>query len=151
MVEWITPIFDRTQGDVSFAITKIKEWRESGSTDTYELKGCLNVSDINRIENDIQYLSVALSSLYYFPHTVSKEWGTSGLPDMSDILRITENVTKIISAYTQSSEAPEVPDNMLTVEQINNIEENLYLIKEILESMIPSFRNCGTFECGEEY
>lgn len=151
MVEWITPIFDRTQSDVSFALAKIKEWREKGSTDTYELKGCLNVSDINRIENDIQYLSDKLSSLYYFPHTISKEWSTSGLPDMSDILRITDNVKKIISAYVQTSEAPEVPDTMLTFEQINDIEENLYLVKEILESMIPSFRSCGTFECGEEY
>lgn len=151
MVEWITPIFDRTQADVSFAIAKIEEWRERGSTDIYELKGCLNVSDINRIENDIQYLSDNLSRLYYFPHTISKEWGTSGLPDESDINRIIGNVRNIISAYAQLGSAPEVPDTMLTFEQINNIEENLYLVKEILESMIPSFRSCGTFECGEEY
>lgn len=151
MAEWITPIFDRTQADVDFALSKIKEWRENGSTSLYELKGCLNVTDINRIENDIQHLSDSLSSLYYFPHAISKEWNTSGLPDMSDIDRIIGNVRNIISAYIQTSTAPDVPDTMLTFEQINSIEENLFLVKELIDAMVSTYRNCGTFECGEEW
>lgn len=151
MAEWITPIFDRTQADVDFALSKIREWRENGSTDLYELKGCLNVTDINRIENDIQHLSDSLSSLYYFPHAISKEWNTSGLLDMSDIDRIIGNVRNIISAYIQTSTAPDVPDTMLTFEQINSIEENLFLVKELIDAMVATYRNCGTFECGEEW
>lgn len=149
MAQWITPIFDRTRADVDYALSKIEEWRENGSTDVYELKGCLNVSDINRIENNILYLSDNLSKLYYFPHAVVRSWDSKGLPDMGDVQRIIGNVLKIIAAYTQSSDAPDVPGTMLTFEQINDIEKNLYLIKGILDQMITSFRECGTFVCGE--
>jgi hypothetical protein len=150
MAQWIEPVFDRVQSDVDFAISKIQEWKRTGSTDTYDLKGCLNVSDINRIEGDIQYLSDVLSSLYYFPHTTTKVWGTNGLPTVDDTSRIIQNVRDIISAYYQVSAAPELPDTLLTYTDINALEENLYLIKQIIEDMVLSFRECGTFNCGEE-
>ena len=149
MAEWINPVFDRTQADVSFAISKIAEWRDTNSNDVYELKGCFNVSDINRIENDIKYLSDKLSTLYYFPHIKSKSWGDSGLPDILDVSRIIGNIGEIISSYFQYDTAPDLPETMLNYEQINNIEENLHLIKNILDNMIGSFRECGTFNCGE--
>ena len=149
MAEWINPVFDRTQADVSFAISKIAEWRDTNSNDVYELKGCFNVSDINRIENDIKYLSDKLSTLYYFPHIKSKSWGDSGLPDILDVSRIIGNIGEIISSSFQYDTAPDLPETMLNYEQINNIEENLHLIKNILDNMIGSFRECGTFNCGE--
>ena len=150
MAEWILPVYDRTQGDVNFAISKIAEWRKSGSKDVYELKGCLNVSDINRIENNMRFLSDELSALYYFPHADCKSWDKSGLLNTADVNRIIGNLQKIINAYYQRADAPDVPNNMLTYSQVNDIEENLYLIKNILDEMIPLFRECGTFSCGEE-
>lgn len=150
MGKWISPVFDRTISDVSFAIAKINEWKQTGSKEVYELKGCLNVTDINRIENNIQYLFDELSSLYYFPRTVSKSWDMEKLPTSDDISRIINNVKKTISAYFQTDTAPKVPKTMLTYEQVNDIEENLYLIKEILDDMASYFRECGTFNCGEE-
>ena len=149
MSEWINPVFDRTQTDVDFALSKLAEWKNSGDTNVYELKGCLTVSDINRIEGDIQYLSDHLSELYYFPHVTTKAWDMNGLPNIDDVSRIIGNVQKIITAYFQSSNAPNLPNTMLTYEQVNNLEENLYLIKQILEDMIVRFRECGTFYCGE--
>lgn len=151
MAEWITPIYDRTQADVDFAISKINEWKKPGSTDVYDLKGCLNVADINRIENNIKYLSDTLSTLGYFPNTVSKIWEMSGLPDITEVNRILGNIEKMISAFYQSESAPELPETMLTYEQINNIEENLYFLKEMLDDMVGFFRECGTFTCGEEW
>lgn len=150
MAEWISPIYDRTQADVDFAISKIAEWKKNGNTNVYELKGCMNVSDINRIENDIQYLSDHLSEMYYFPHTVSKTWDVSGLPDINEVNRMIQNIREIISAFFQSRNAPNLPDTMLTYEQVNDVEENLFLIKNILDNMVRSFRECGTFYCGED-
>lgn len=150
MADWINPIFDRTQADVDFALSKITEWRNSTADGEYELKGCLNVSDINRIETDIQYLSDNLSELYYFPHADTKTWDNKGLPNVDDISRIIGNVRKIISAFCQFDTAPALPETMLMYEQVNDLEENLYLIKNILDEMIGSFRECGTFDCGEE-
>lgn len=150
MSEWIIPIFDRTQEDVNDALLKIAEWKKNGSTDVYDLKGCFNVSDINRIEGNIKYLSDNLSKLCYFPNTISKTWDVSGLPDIENISRIIQNVAKIISAYYQNSTAPSLPETLLTYEEVNDLEQNLYLIKEILDDMITSFRECGTFSCGED-
>lgn len=150
MSEWIKPIYDRTQSDIVFAISKIEEWRKTGATNVYELKGCLNLSDINRIEGNIQYLTEHLSELYYLPKTTSNRWWINGLPDTTEVSRIINNVREIISAYYQTSDAPPLPSTMLTYEQINSIEKNLYLIKNILDDMISSFRECGTFNCGEE-
>lgn len=149
MSEWINPVFDRTQEDVDFALSKLAEWKNSCDTNVYELKGCMTVSDINRIEGDIQYLSDHLSELYYFPNVTTKTWNMNGLPDVDDVSRIIGNVQKMITAYFQSSNAPNLPNTMLTYVQVNNLEENLYLIKNILEDMILSFRECGTFYCGE--
>ena len=149
MANWIDPIFDRTQADVDFAISKIAEWRNNGSTDVYELKGCFNVSDINRIEGNIQYLLEHLSALYYFPHTVSKTWSMTGLPNIDDVTRIIQNVRKTINAFYQTSNAPVLPNTLLSYSEINDLEKNLYLMKQILDDMILSFRECGTFNCGE--
>ena len=150
MASWITPVYDRTIADVNYAIAKIAEWRDTNSKDVYELKGCFNVSDINRIEGNIQYLSDNLSALYYFPHTRSMSWDNKGLPSIVDISRIMDNIKKIISSYFQYDTAPNLPETMLNYEQVNDVEENLYLLKEMLDNMKSMFRECGTLICGEE-
>ncbi len=144
---WITPVFDRTQDDVDFAISKIQEWKDSGVTDTTDLKGCFNVSDLNRIEGNIRYLADSLSELYYFATLTTKTWDRSGLPSITDVNRIVDNTRNLILSF--SEHAPELPTTLLTITDVNCIEENLYKVKEILDGMIISFMECDTFECGE--
>ena len=150
MANWETPIYDRTQADIDYALATLASWKESGKVTTSPLKGCLNVNDLNRIENNIKYLSDELASVCYFPHAVTKAWETNGLPDVTDVSRIIGNIKKIISAFYQDSSAPELPETMLRFEHINAIEENLYLLKEMLDNTIGLFRECGTFNCGED-
>jgi hypothetical protein len=94
-VTWIEPIFDRIQADVDFALQQIQRWRDEGSSDITDLKGCFNVSDMNRIENDIQFLSDNLSDLYYFSTVNTKTWDKASLPTVVDINRMIEN-TRIL-------------------------------------------------------
>lgn len=152
MAEWITPVTDRTQEDVEFAITKIAEWIAGNITHNplvvYDLKGCLNVSDINRIENNIEYLSKNLTKMGYTPSVVSKSWEMSGIPNERDIFRILANVRAIISAFYQQDSAPNVPSTILRYEDANDIEKNLELIKELLDCMVSSFRKSNTFKAG---
>lgn len=150
MAEWTEPVFDRTIEDVVSAITQIIEWETTGIGGITMLKGCLNVPDINRIEDNIAFLTNELSALYYFPRTTSKSWTMEKLPNTKDVERIISNISKIITEFFQIPEAPELPDTMLTYEHINSLEENLYHIKNILENMVEMFRECNTFECGEE-
>ena len=111
------------------------------------MKGCFNVSDINRIENNIRYLSDALSELYYFSHLETKAWDVTDIPNQSDVDRIIQNTRTLILSI--STEAPELPTMLLTIDDVNCIEFNLHKIKMILDEMTTSSVECGTFDCGE--
>jgi hypothetical protein len=149
-VTWIEPVFDRTQADVEYAMRQMAEWRATGKTNTFDLKGCLNVNDINRIENNIAYLATNLSSLYYFSVPVTKTWERTQIPTSDDVDRILNNVRELNEAFYQSPESPPVPDGLFTISQVNDLEENLYQLKTMLDNMISSFKQSGAFECGEE-
>jgi hypothetical protein len=144
---WVEPIYDRTVSDVEFALHKIKEWRNSGVTNTTDLKGCFNVSDMNRIEGNIRYLADALTDLYYFNDIVTKTWERDDIPTESDITRVIENTRSLVLSF--SEHAPDLPTTLLTITDVNCIEETLNRVKMILDGMITSFQECDTFECGE--
>ena len=144
---WIEPVFDRTQADIDFAIQTMQRWKNTRSYETSDLKGCFNVSDINRIENDIQYLSDNLTDLYYFSTVVTKTWNIEDSPLVSDIDRLIQNTLTIISSICDDT--PELPTTLLTFADVNSLELNLYKIKMILDEMIASFQECDTFDCGE--
>ncbi len=151
-MSWIDPVYDRTQADVDFAIKTIAEWIAANTAGNplvvYDLKGCLNVSDMNRIEGNIAYLSEQFNQLMYPPDTSVKTWGVDGLPTGDDIARIIANVRALIAAFYQQPQAPEVPEDMRNYSEINDIEKNLALIKELLDGMVASFRKSGTFTSG---
>lgn len=152
MAVWTDPVFDRTQEDVDFATQKIAEWIAADITGNplvvYDLKGCLNVSDINRIENNIAYLAEQMTRYYYPPGTSTKSWTSTGMPNEKDISRILYNIRALIDAFYQQSNAPDIPESMLGYNEVNAVEKNLSLIKELLDSMVNSFRKSGTFYSG---
>ena len=152
MSVWIDPVFDRTQADVEFAIQKISEWVLADITGVprvvYDFKGCLNVSDINRIEGNIAYLAKQLDSCYYTPDTNTQSWTRTGMPNQKDVSRILYNVRALITAFHQQKRAPSVPTNLIDYKDVNAIEENLFLIKELLDAMVASFKPSGTFHSG---
>ena len=194
---WRTPIFDRTQEDVDFAIRKIAEWinynisaaeydekvrveneelilREGYAVATnnslilqgdgrayveddelvvkigvvYDLKGCLNQLDINRIEGNIAYLSERLSELSYPSNLVAKEWGKDDLPTENDIQRIVNNIHSLIDAFYQPTDAPALPVAISSHTSVNDIERNIDLIKYLLDCMVNSFEKSGAYKSG---
>lgn len=194
---WRTPIFDRTQEDVDFAIRKIAEWiaynisaaeydekvrveneelilregqvaidndvlrlegdgrayAENGELIVrigvvYDLKGCLNVIDLNRIEGDIAYLSEKFTEFGYPSDVYSKQWTTDNLPSEQDIQRIIQNIKSLISAFYQVSDAPILPTTMASYNDINAIERNIDLIKYLLDCMVSSFKLTGAYTSG---
>lgn len=152
MAEWKTPIFDRTQEDVDYAMHKIAEWIASNITSAsivgYDLKGCLNASDINRIEDNISYLAEQLKSYHYPSDTSSKSWVVTDLPNQGDITRIINNVKSLIDSFYQHPDAPALPGGMQGYYEVNSIEENLSLIKALIDAMVNSFKKSGTIQAG---
>lgn len=152
MSEWKTPVFDRTQEDVEHAIKTIADWVNSDMSVNplaiHDLKGCLNVSDINRIEGNIAYLAEMLNTYGYSPDVSTKSWTNSGLPNETDISRILYNIRSIVDNFYQQSEASPVPHRLQGYEDVNSAEENLLLIKELLDCMVASFKKSSTFQSG---
>lgn len=155
MAEWITPIYDRTEEDVIFATKQIAKWIEQvitgNGTIVYDLRGCLNLKDINRIENNIRYLSDKLTGYGYKLNVATKQWDIDGIPNETDIDRITNNVRSMVEDFCRHTKAPEVPKNMDSYTDINSIEYNLVLIKELLEYMVECFKSSGTFNAGQTF
>ena len=116
--------------------------------DVYDLKGCLNLIDLNRIENNIAFLAEKMESLSYTPNIRGKNWTKEDMPNQNDMSRIIGNIRSLVSAFYSPNSPPSLPTTMLSYNDINSIEENLYLIKEILDSMQSSFSKSGTIKSG---
>ena len=114
----------------------------------YNLKGCLNLSDITRIEDDITYLTDRLTRYQYPVTSVTKEWTNKGLPTALDMKRIGNNIKALFIGFITPSENSPIPDVILSYENINALEHNLYLLKQLLDVMESLFIKSGTIQCG---
>lgn len=147
MAQWVSPVHDRTQSDVNYAIAQIAR----GINDV-EYKGCFNVSDINRIENNVRYIADRLNVLKYTNTIETKtDWTFYGIPDVTVITRLINNVQKIINAYYRPANSPDLPNTLLTYEQVNALEKMLYMIKHLIDTEENQYRFCGTIICGEDW
>lgn len=130
---WITPIIDRTQADVNLVL----EYDSIGYNNltpeqkavwSAGMKGALNASDLNRIENNTKFVASALG-LYNL--NVKTNWQMSDVPRNSDFNRILSNLNTVKDrARTRFDvnlpETPSLPLN--SFEKINDIENILYII-----------------------
>ncbi len=116
--------------------------------DVYELKGCFNLLDLNRIENNITFLAEKMESFSYTPNIYGKQWNREDMPNQNDMSRIVDNIRSLISAFYSPNKPPSLPTTMLSYSDINAIEENLYLIKQLLDVMQTSFKKVGTIKSG---
>lgn len=114
----------------------------------YDLKGCLNLSDISRIEDNVEYLATRLTQYRYALDVNTKEWVKDSLPTAQDMKRIGANVRSLINKFAKSRESVAVPDVMLSYEDINALERNLYLLKQLFDAMVLSFIKSGTTTSG---
>lgn len=146
MAQWMSPVHNRTQSDVDYAKARIKAGYNAS-----EMKGCFNVSDINRIENNVRYIADRLNVLKYTNTIETKSWDVYGLPDVTEISRLINNVSKLITAYYRPANSPDLPNTLLTYEQVNALEKNLYMIKNLIDTEENQFRFCGTITCGEDW
>jgi hypothetical protein len=116
--------------------------------DVYELKGCLNLLDLNRIEENISFLAECMESYSYAPNIHGKRWNRNDMPNQNDMSRIVANIRSLIDSFYSPDNPPSLPATMLSYNDINAIEENLHLIKELLDCMASSFKKVGTIKSG---
>lgn len=145
---WEEPVYNRTQADVDFALRKIAEWKATGGRTAYDLKGCFNLSDLNRIENNLAYLSETLTKYGYSPSLTTKKWVGNELPTEEDIKRILRGVESLVQSFYKDEDAPNIPSSLRTYEEVNAVEKNLYFIKLLMNVMENCFKESNTFQSG---
>ena len=155
-MRWIVPVVDRTLLDVQNALAQIEMWRTqvaNGQTPTVtELKGCLNVTDLNRIEANTRYISEFLQGYGFQTNVTTKvDWTDESLPNATDVKRIIDNIKEIRNKYYEPAGMPSLPQTMVSFSDINAIEQSLLLFREMLLGMVGAFRRSGTFVAGSPF
>lgn len=123
---WTTPVYDRTLSDVM----EVKNNPLSSNT-----KGAFNCSDLNRIENNIEYVANLFEQLYKFnPVTETKtNWNITDIPTLTQINRIRNNIIHLKQTIDIDGWENIEFTKTMNYERLNIIEKNLLLIKEKLE------------------
>lgn len=155
-MRWIVPVVDRTLLDVQDALVQIEVWRTqvaNGQSPTVtELKGCLNVTDLNRIEANTRYISQFVRGYGFQTNVTTKvDWTDESLPNATDVNRIIDNIKEIRNKYYEPAGMPSLPQTMVSFSDINAIERSLMLFREMLLGMVGAFRRSGTFVSGSPF
>ena len=111
-MEFETPIFDRTLENVnSLKILLQKGYKNFTEEEKLEwknnLKGALNISDLNRIENNIAVIAEKLNDTV----TTKTNWKETDIPLQTDFSRIRSNLLSLRSklSYILDKYTPNVP------------------------------------------
>ena len=148
MLEWIQPVTDRSQSDVSRLLTLLKKGWDDFTTDertewTAGMKGALNRSDMQRIQNNTQLLSEVLE----LDLTIADVPAHPNEQFLAAVLANTEIIRNAYMIHSDTPETPQMPVN--TYQKLNDIEKILNDVYSILMSNFNYY--CGTeIYAGEE-
>lgn len=144
-------VFDRTQEDVDRVLELQKKYIDGTITDDEKkewndgIKGAINISDINRIEENIDAISSVISV-----KTVVKSWEMGNIPNASDYRRILSNVQKICEGWAVLPDTPEIPKQPLnTYQKWNDIEHILYDVYYLYNTTSAHLYYGGEISAGE--
>ena len=155
-------IFNRTQNDVDLAINIRKKLQNQINVNGLETltpdeinaleRGTLTINTLNRIENKTLELKQAIVDMgYYGANVVIKEWNCSQYFKPEHFERILENLNHFKKSFFVYKDTPATPENNYRKFQvINDVEKIIYDLEKMADDVKNKYRQCGTFQCGEE-
>lgn len=148
-------IIDRTANDVSLAKTLRAKLQSGQLLSDAEVsimeRGTLTINTLNRIENKQAELKELLENVGYYNTPIqNKTWEYTECFKENEFQRILNNLNVLRNAFFVYTDTPNTPPISFHYENINALEKVLFDIETMLNDMIDRFRECGTFECGEE-
>ena len=158
-------IFNRTQNDVNTAIRirneKIKfdpvtmQPTNSEELTESELKtlerGTITYNTLNRIEDKQVELKNLFNEIgYWNTEITNKTWGGTQLFKEDDFQRIIDNTNVLRDAFFVYKNTPKTPPVSYQFEDLNSLEKILYDLDVMINDVKSNYKECGTFECGEE-
>ena len=132
-MQWLAPIFDRTQQDVEYA--------RLNRNDSAHHKGAFSYEDMNRITGNMKYLA----SYAHVVVSSSDAWAPLEKPNVSNIQTLLSDLQTLRNATLGEGRAIP-PRPIYQYEKINQIERLLYDIRSRL--MGGTMRTLNTFELG---
>ncbi|NTW90516.1 MAG: hypothetical protein HGA35_01040, partial [Erysipelotrichaceae bacterium] len=106
---------------------------------TGRIKGAVNRVDLNRIQGNIRFLRDLLFTEHGIVVVIDDSnptWGRDDLPFISYINRIRDNVNALVNASFKLVTTPTIQyTNPVDYSAMNDIEQNLYDLKSILDAM----------------
>lgn len=150
---WFVFVYDRTQEDVLRAI-KLNGGKYINRTITPEekeewmagIKDALNLLDLQRIEwntrliGDFELIKISVSV---------KKWNRGDIPNVSDFIRILDNIQKIRGAWAIMSDTPQTPKQpMTTYQKWNDVEKIMHGITHTYARTVRAFYYTGNITLG---
>ena len=135
----------RNKGFENLTAAEKSEWLSS-------MKGSYNYTDLNRVEEAVQYLANKLRERGYRVDIGDiKTWTMNSLPTMADMNRYLNNVRVIRNSFATIGTTPQVPSSMsnFTHKEANDIEQILFDVNRLLENMISVWFFSGDLYAGE--
>jgi hypothetical protein len=150
-------ITDRTAADVERYLTlRNKGFANLTAAEKTEwlsnMKGAYNYTDLNRVEEAVQYLADKLRERGYRVDIVDKKvWTMNSLPTMADMNRYLNNVRVIRNAFATLGTTPQVPSSIagLTYKEANDIEQIIFDVNKLLDNMMSVWFFSGDLYSGE--
>lgn len=147
-------IYDRTIADVSNADLlrkKIQLGQQLTEAETAAFeRGACTINMLNRVEDKQAELSGILCDYGYMNSIITKPHANGDILSYADYIRILNNLSALKTAYYTYPVTPVAPMYMYGYQEANSVEKILVDIESMISSMESKFRQCGTFQCGEE-
>ena len=124
------------------------------SSDIGEVRGALNIIDLNRIEDNIIYLRDQLLSNGYGSIITPRAsaWVMEDIPYIvEEINRIRANVRNLVGMLPVGTTPVITDSDYLNYVQLNDLELSLKTLYDDFALMILNYNPCGTLVCGEVY
>lgn len=124
---WIR-LYSHLWGDMSD-----KRWSDLAPTVPPDLKGCVNASDLNRIEGNLDYLNQRIVFRGGHPRNmVVKTWKRGEVVRASDVRRLLNNARSVANLYGLSNVVSIPLETIKGYEDMNNLEIMTRLAKEMV-------------------
>ena len=105
--------------------------------------------DLNRVGEDVQYLSDLLANYGYTATVTTKtDWAVGNVPRAAQLSTYLANLNALKIAYYSSTTLPPSM-NKINFADANNIETMLINIEAKINRMLLSWYYCGEIGCGE--
>ena len=146
-----TLITDRTQADVDRVLAlSAKGWAGMSAAEQAEwsagLRGAYNASDLNRVQEAMEYLADVFTS-YGYAVTLqpTPTWSVGEIPNEEQMTAYLSNLAALRGVLAVLPTTPATPESMelLTYVTANNIEQILIDINLILNTMGGAFLRAG--------